>query len=224
MTNLVEAKMVDGDEIAGNNARRVLWVMVAGFGIIMTGGAIAGFLAAMNSQNNDPLSAAGMAVLTVFIGIILGLAYSIWRNVQKMKLSSDPLSRREKLNNRILIGCGIFGGLVALLLSISGDFSAQNPNAFSNDPISPTIAIILAVAIGVLLPILSWYWHARVVDEQEEAAYRTGALFAIYAFWFVAPSWWLLWRGGILPAPDGAALYMMTTFIALIVWFWKKYR
>ena len=224
MTNLVEAKMVDGDEIAGNNARRVLWVMVAGFGIIMTGGAIAGFLAEMKSQNNDPLSAAGMAVLTVFIGIILGLAYSIWRNVQKMKLSSDPLSRREKLNNRILIGCGIFGGLVALLLSISGDVSAQNPNAFSNDPISPTIAIILAVAIGVLLPILSWYWHARVVDEQEEAAYRTGALLAIYAFWFVAPSWWLLWRGGILPAPDGAALYMMTTFIALIVWFWKKYR
>ena len=188
MTHLTEADMMDRDEIAGSNGRRVLWMIVATFGIIMTGGAIAGFLA------------------------------------EKIKLSGDPLSRREKLNNRILIGCGIFGGLVALILLISGDVSAQNPNILSSDPISPVVAIILAIASGVLLPLLSWYWHAKVVDEQEEAAYRTGALIAIYAFWYIAPTWWLLWRGGILPAPDGIALYMMTTFIALFVWFWKKYR
>ena len=224
MTNLTEADMMDRDEIAGSNGRRVLWMIVATFGIIMTGGAIAGFLAEMKSQGNNPLSQSGMIALAVFTAIIGGLAFTIWRNAQKIKLSADPLSRREKLNNRILIGCGIFGGLVALILLISGDVSAQNPNILSSDPISPVVAIILAIAIGVLLPLLSWYWHAKVVDEQEEAAYRTGALIAIYAFWYIAPTWWLLWRGGILPAPDGIALYMMTTFIALFVWFWKKYR
>jgi hypothetical protein len=30
-------------------------------------------------------------------------------------------------------------------------------------------------------------------------------------------------RGGILPDVNGMALYFMTFFVALIVWFWKKY-
>jgi hypothetical protein len=74
------------------------------------------------------------------------------------------------------------------------------------------------------MPLMSWYWHARVIDELEADAYRSGAMLAMYAFWIVAPVWWLLWRGGMLPAPDGVALYLMTTFVALIIWFWKKYR
>lgn len=224
MTNLVEASMTDGDEMGGNNARRVLWIIVAGFGIIMTAGAIAGFLAEVNAHNEGPLSTAGIVALAVFVGIIGGLAYTIWRNVKSIRISSEPIGRREKLNNWVYVVSGLLGGFIAIILLLSGDISAQSPNIFESSPISPTVAIILALTIGVLLPILTWYWHAKVVDEQEEAAYRTGALLAIYGFWFVAPVWWLLWRGSILPAPNGVALYLMTTFIALIVWFWKKYR
>jgi hypothetical protein len=94
----------------------------------------------------------------------------------------------------------------------------------SNTAMPPVLAIILSIAIGVILPAITLYWHKRVVDEQEEAAYRVGVLIAIYAFWFIAPVWWFLWRGGMLPQPDGIALYVMTMFVALIVWFRKKYR
>ncbi|MFN3451451.1 MAG: hypothetical protein ACK4ZE_04775, partial [Sphingorhabdus sp.] len=122
-------------------------------------------------------------------------------------------------------GCGIFGGIIGLTLALSGNMDGiSEPNVLANGPISPVLAVILAVAIGIVMPAITYYWHKHVVDEQEDAAYRAGALIAIYAFWFVAPVWWLLWRGGILPAPNGMALYLMTAFIALIVWSWKKYR
>ena len=129
------------------------------------------------------------------------------------------------MNNRIIWGYGIFGGIIGLTLALTGNMEAANePSPFASGPMSPMLAVILAVAIGVVLPAITFYWHKHVVDEQEDAAYRAGALIAIYAFWFVAPVWWFLWRGGILPQPDGVALYFMTAFIALIVWFWKKYR
>lgn len=224
MTDLTEAKMTEGDDNAASNGRRFLWMMLAGLGIVMTGGAIAGFLAQHQADGGGALSVAGAVALAVLVAIIGGLAYSMWRNAQNLKQSEEPLTKREKLNNRIVAGSGIFGGLLAMVLVISGDVSSGNPDIFSDGPIPPAVAIGVALAFGILAPISSWYWHARVIDEQEDAAYRSGALFAVYAFWFVAPVWWFLWRGGILPAPDGVALYLMTTFIALIVWFWKKYR
>jgi hypothetical protein len=107
---------------------------------------------------------------------------------------------------------------------MSATASGEAPSIFASVPIEPWVAVLLAAIVGIGMPILSWYWHARVIDEQEADAYRSGALIAIYAFWIVAPVWWLLWRGGMLPAPDGVALYLMTTFVALIIWFWKKYR
>lgn len=219
MMNSTEAKMAKLED-EGSSGRRVVWIAIAGLGIVMTGGAIVGFMSEVNSSGDDFKSGPALAALVLFIAIIAGLSYSILRNARKLKQSEYPLSRREKLNNQILAGSGIFGGVVAVVLVISGDVSS----GISDRPISPAIAIGGAFAVGVLAPLLSWYWHARIVDEQEDAAYRSGALIAIYAFWYVAPMWWLLWRGGILPAPDGIALYMMTTFITVIVWFWKKYR
>ncbi len=224
MTDLTEARMTDHDEADNSNGRSTIWMMLAGLGIVMTGGAIVGYFSEMNSGGKDPVSTPGIIALAVFVAIIGGLAYSIWRNARKIRASGEPLSRREKLNNRILIGSGLLGGIMALILSISGTASTNNPDVFSSEPISAPVALLLAFIVGVLLPLVSYYWHKKVVDEQEEAAYRTGTLFAMYAFWIVAPVWWLLWRGGMLPAPDGVALYLMTTFVALIVWSWKKYR
>lgn len=222
--NLTEAKMTDRDEVENSNGRPTIGIALAGLGLVVTGGAIVGYISETSSAPENPFSVVDIVALAIFFAIIGSLGYAIWRNVQKIKASEGPLSRREKLNNGILVGSGLLGGLMAAMLSMSGTAAADNPDVFSDAPISPTVALLLAFTVGVLLPLLSWYWHKKVVDEQEEAAYRTGTLFAMYAFWIVAPVWWLLWRGGMLPAPDGVALYLMTSFIALIVWLWKKYR
>lgn len=215
--------MFDANEDAGSNGKRILWMSLCGFGIVMLLGAITGFLSAHMEEGRGPLNIAGYAILAAFICVTLALAFAIWRLFQQVKRSDQKVPQREKVYNRFLIGSFLFGGVTGLVLALTGSFDASETNLFATGAMSPMLAIIMSVAIGVFMPAVTFYWHKNLVDEQEEAAYRFGALIAMYAFWFIAPVWWFLWRGGMLPAIDGIALYFITIFIALIVWFWKKY-
>jgi hypothetical protein len=174
-------------------------------------------------EGGGPLYIAGYAILAAFISVTLALAFAIWRLFRQMKRSDQKVPQREKVYNRFLIGSFLFGGVTGLILALTGSFDTNETNLFATGAMSPMLAIILSISIGIIVPAITFYWHKNVVDEQEEAAYRLGALIAMYAFWFIAPVWWLLWRGGMLPEIDGIALYFMTIFVALIVWFWKKY-
>ncbi len=215
--------MFNADEDTGRNALRILGMILCGFGIIMLLGAITGFLSAHMEEGGGPLNIAGYAILAAFISVTLALAFAIWRLFRQMKRSDQKVPQREKVYNRFLIGSFLFGGVTGLILAMTGSFDETEAGLISNDAMSPMLAIILSIALGVIVPAITFYWHKNLVDEQEEAAYRFGALIAMYAFWFIAPVWWLLWRGGMLPEIDGIALYFMTIFVALIVWFWKKY-
>lgn len=224
MTNLTETNMTKLEEGRGSNARRVLWIALAGLGTIFMSGAIIGFLSQHQADGGGAMSAIAFGILALFIMMTGALAFIIWHNIRQLNASGEQMTTRERLNNRIIVAFSIVGGLIGIIVAISGNFGSQPTEIFSNGPISPVVAIGLAVVIGLLLPPASWYWHMRVIDEQEAQAYRSGTLLALYAFWIVAPIWWLLWRGGLVPAPDGVALYLMTTFIALIVWLYEKYR
>ncbi len=224
MMSLKESIMVDPVEEENAGGRQVIWMMLATLGIMATIGAIIGFLAAYQSEGSRPLDAPAIITLTVLTAILAALGVIIWRGRHKMKNSGFRVTSRDKMNGRIIWGSAIFGGVIALALIAADIKGANEGNIFGNGSIPGALAIILSVAIGIVLPTVTYYWHKRVIDEQEEAAYRTGALIAIYAFWFIAPVWWLLWRGGMLPEPNGVALYLMTTFVATIIWFWKKYE
>ena len=215
--------MFNADENGGRNALRILGMIFCGFGIIMLLGAITGFLSVHMAEGGGPLNLSGYAILASFISVTLVLAFAIWRLFRQMKRSDQKVPQREKVYNRFLIGSFLFGGVTGLVLALTGSFDETEAGLISNDAMSPMLAIIMSVAIGVFMPAVTFYWHKNLVDEQEEAAYRFGALIAMYAFWFIAPVWWLLWRGGMLPEIDGIALYFITIFVALIVWFWKKY-
>jgi len=224
MTNLTENAMTDADEKGSSNTQRNLWMVLCGLGIIMLLGAIAGFLSQHSSEGGGSLDRSGIGILSIFVTVILVLAFAIWKLDRQKKRSGERMSRREQLNNRVIWGCGLVGGFIGLTLAFADTMGANDGNIFGNGALPPVVAIILSVVIGLVLPAVTFYWHKHVVDEQEDAAYRAGAVIAIYAFWFVAPVWWLLWRCGVVPSPNGVALYLMTTFVALIVWSWKKYR
>ena len=216
--------MFNADENGGRNALRILGMIFCGFGIIMLLGAITGFLSVHMAEGGGPLNLAGYAILAALISVTLVLAFAIWRLFRQMKRSDQKVPQREKVYNRFLIGSFLFGGVTGLVLALTGSFDETEAGLISNDAMSPMLAIIMSVAIGVFMPAVTFYWHKNLVDEQEEAAYRFGALIAMYAFWFIAPVWWFLWRGGILPEVNGVTLYFITMFVALVVWFWKKYR
>ncbi len=215
--------MFDADENTGSNGLRILWMILCGFGIVLLSGVITGFLSVHMAEGGSALNTTDYAILAAFISLTLALAFAIWRLFRQMKRSDQKVPQREKVYNRFLIGSFLFGGVTGIVLALTGSFDATEASLISNNAMSPMLAIILSISIGIIVPAITFYWHKNVVDEQEEAAYRLGALIAMYAFWFIAPVWWFLWRGGMLPAIDGIALYFITIFVALIVWFWKKY-
>lgn len=228
MTNLKETNMIDRDEIAGSNGRRFMWVIVSGLGLVMTAGAVAGFLAAHEAHGGGAIGIAGILTLCAFATIIIGLSFAIWRNVSKMKASNEGLTRRETLNRNMNYGLGLAGGAIGLLLAfydtrvVTSDAGALP--IFTDSPMPPIVALMLIFFWTVIMPIIAWFWHKRAIDEQEESAYRDGGYYAAYAFMVGAPTWWMLWRGGFVPEPDGVAIFMLFVSIWTIVWFWKKYR
>ncbi len=229
MTELTEARMAKIED-EGSNGRNVLWMILAGLGIVMTLGAIAGFTGEHLADGGGELSSVALAVLISFGAIVAGLTYAVWRNIQNLKASGDPVTKREKLNRNIVAVCGLLGGVIGMIFAVFG--LLRSPDNAEFDPISSlfTGPIPVAAALGiffvwtVIMPVLAWFWHTRAIDEQEASAYRDGGYYAAYAYLILAPAWWLLWRGGLVPEPDGVAIFMIFSLIWSAVWFWKKYR
>ena len=228
MTDLTEARMAKLED-DGSNSRSFLWIALAGLGIVMVAGAIAGFMGEFEEDGGSWSSGFALGVLGGFGAIIVGLAYTIWRNANKLKAGGEPTTKREKLNRNIVLACGLLGGVMGVIMAATG---IANTPAESADPLSHLfsgplpVAVVLPLAFfwAVIMPVIAWFWHTRAIDEQEASAYRDGGYYAAYAFLILAPVWWLLWRGSLLPEPDGIAIYLIFSLIWSAVWFWKKYR
>lgn len=142
----------------------------------------------------------------------------------KMPEEKQSLTKKERLNRNIMIGCILLGCIIAAILAITDTNPYNGPfSTFGDAPLSAPVTIILAAIWGVMMPVFAWFWHRRAIDEQEAAAYRDGAYYAAYAYIIAAPCWWILWRGGLVPEPDGFAIFMAFNGIWLVTWFWKKY-
>jgi len=220
--------VVDKEATAGFSAQvgRIVLVAFAACGTLMGAGAITGFLAA-RQQAGDTISARDVAILGGMALFVLACLYAGWRSVRALRMAGaafGPPTPREGRYRAVMLLAGLTGAAISLILALQNDTLAGNPLELLGGPLSPGIAIVLALLVGVLIPALSIYWHLRAIDEQEAAAYNKGALFAMYAYWIGAPVWWLLWRGGLVAAPDGVAIYLITIAIASITWLWAKYR
>jgi hypothetical protein len=220
---------VDKDATAGFGAlaRRIGMIVLGGFGALLGVGVITGFIAAHQEHGGGPMSVRDVLILAGAGLFVLGCLYAGWRAVRSLRttsVASGPPTPREGRYRMVMILAGVLGGAIGLILALQDDTLTGTPLSLLNGPLSPGIAIALALLVGVLLPALSIYWHLRAIDEQEAAAYNKGALFAMYAYWVGAPVWWLLWRGGLVAAPDGVLIYLATAVIATVTWFWVKYR
>ncbi|APG61621.1 hypothetical protein LPB140_00810 [Sphingorhabdus lutea] len=141
-----------------------------------------------------------------------------------MSKGKNILTNKEKLNRNILIICGIFGAIIGVVLVLlRPDEDMGSFSIFSSAAIAAPIAIALAIFWAVIMPIIAFYWHKNAVDEQEAHAYRDGAYYAAYAYIIGAPTWWILWRGGMMGEPNGFVIFMAFNFIWVITWMWKKY-
>ena len=156
-----------------------------------------------------------------FFVLALGCAWLLVRQI-RMPAGEAPLTRQERLNRNFHIASAV-AAIVLAIAMLPGFTDDSGGGLLSNDPLPPTDVILPILVFGVLGPAISFYWH-RIIDEQEADAYKSGALVAFYVFASGAPVWWLAWRGGFVPRPDGIIIWLVTISIASGIWLWKKYR
>lgn len=219
MTMAETMTMDDDTPRIGGQIGRVLLIAVAGLCAIFGAGVIVGVLTAFIERGGN-VDARLIAILAGVVLLAGGAAWIAIRAARSFNRAAGTPTTRERRGRAMMIACIAIGMGIGLVLTLA----EPSLEIFSGAPLSAPVALALAFVIAVPLPILSWYWHHRVADEQEADAYRTGAMLGMYAFWIGAPVWWLLWRGGIVPAPDGVLLYFVTIAVASIVWLWAKYR
>ena len=225
----MERQMADMPELEtteaeGNIGRSLAWITVAAIGMIFTAGAIVGVIAAA-TEDGQALSLKAFAIIGALVAIIGALIYAQWNLARRIRIGGGPMTTREKLNRNIMVGCGLLGAAIgATLVATDGSIPSDPQTMFSDSPLPLALAVLLAVFWGVIMPVIAWFWHTRAIDEQEANAYRDGGYYAAYGYLMGAPTWWFLWRGGLLPEPNGTLIFCLFAIIWTAVWFWKKYR
>lgn len=227
-TKMTDMSELDATEAEGNVGKSLAWITVAAVGTVFTAGAIIGVIAAA-TEDGGALSMTAMAIIAALVAVIGGLIYAQWNLARNIRAGSGPLTSREKLNRNMMVGCGLLGAVMgAALVATDGSLTsnaAPDPLAvFTDAPLPLAVAVGLAIFWAVIMPVIAWFWHTRAIDEQEANAYRDGGYYAAYAYLIGAPAWWFLWRGNLVPEPNGTLIFCLFATIWTAVWFWKKYR
>lgn len=214
----------DTDTEAGGGGTPGQWLglLASTLGAVMALGIVAAFASTVADHGFNLRDGAILAVMLTITGGLATLAYRLGRRLLGRKAQ---VPSRERRSRNILIGSCLFGlvtGMVIAIFGLAGE-TANSFAFFTNSSLSPAVAIGLALIVVVIIPLISWQWH-RSIDEHERDAYRAGAVAGGYLFLIGAPAWWLLWRGGLAPQPDGVVFYYAFCLLFGIVWLWKKYR
>lgn len=169
----------------------------------------------------------GAISTTALFGFIAGFAvlagsgFIAFRTRPDLSLPKSPKMR----TNRILLYVSLFLSLVTGIgLAVSDGGNSRDFGILLNvtSPISQSAAILLIFAMIVVLA-LSIQWHASL-DEHERGAYNFGAVTALYSYFGISVVWWLAWRGGMAPSPDGFVIFWAVTIIWMLGWLYRRFR
>lgn len=199
---------------------RTLRVVGGVIGVIFCLGAGVGFLEA--AREHGALSAIDLLILAVIILIAAGCAWLGYTGLRGAVSDKEPIGPSNRKSRQLLwlsVGLGVVLGLV---LGLGGDMPHPASRILSDVRLSGfTVAIMIAGVVATL--VLTAMWH-RTIDEHEQASYAFGGIIALYAYMTVTATWWLLWRGGFAVAPESMMVFVVTTFVWLAAWLWKRSR
>lgn len=200
-----------------------LHMILAGLGLLFTGGAIAGFLVA-HFEDGGALSVAGVAVLGAMVLLAAYCVFVLLRS--RVIVGSGPMGPSERRSRTILWQSGVIGAVVSLLIIGSGTITG------TDDPfgglidgrtkLHPAVAAILLGLIGGVLPWLTWQWH-RHIDEHELRAISDGALVAGYAMLIAIPAWYITAAAGWTIKPDLGITLLLYPLLWLAIWLFRKF-
>lgn len=162
-------------------------------------------------------------VLPIILGglaLALGSAWMLFRTLPRLLRADGPVSPRTSKARSMLYLSMAIGALLGAVISF-GSFDAD-PRVMASGPVAPPVALF-AIAVWIIaVPLVSWRWW-RNIDEHEALAYKDGALAGIYAYSFIAPAWWMGWRGGFLPEPQEMVTFLIIIAVWGLVWVARRY-
>ena len=193
---------------ARTTAASLLWRWVAIIGLTLAMAFLLGICVGFVKGHSDHGGGLGIKAVAILAALLLALTGSAWllQRLIRSARPEEPLTTKERLNRNILIAAGLLGGVIGMVLALTGTNGAPGfADVFSDGPLPAGVAVALVVTIGVLVPAISLYWHRHAVDEQEAAAYKNGALIALYVYMIGAPVWWFAWRAASRPSLTGSS-------------------
>ncbi len=202
---------------AQNYVRIILWSVLLCVPLF----ALGAMMAAVEHISEDGGGWVDYALVAGGILVIAVSVYFLWRWLPDFTMG-EPNTPRGNRMRWVLVAIAVISALITIPLLSGGD-PADGPHPlFSNAPVAPTIALVTALAWGLLMPPLILF-SRRNADEHKLQTQDFGMMVGFQAFSLAAPVWWMGWRGGFLPAPDVMILFAATLAISLIVTIWKQF-
>ncbi len=221
MNNTTEGADLD----SRSQLKYIILLNIYGFFTLMTAAGTIGLITGHFSRDDISITWKFSLILLAALSATIIFGYATIRTYKNRDKSGGGLTPKERLNRNILLWCMAIGAVIgATLVLVNNDLENDPLAVFSNSPVSPILAIILAIFMLIIMPIVTYYWHTRASDEQEMHAIRAASYYAITVYMLGAPAWWILWRGGLVPEPNGIAIYYITLSTMGVFWLWKKYQ
>lgn len=172
--------------------------------------------------------ALGSLTKTTELAVILGSALvmvivtALWASsIGMVSPKGEALAPSVKKSRNTLLLSGIFGGLIGLAFVLSEDLSRGGSKLFTNEPISPLVAIIFSIAFAGACIYGAIRWN-RTADEHEKAAATAGAYAGVYTYAILAPVWWLAERASLVPPQEPMIVFAIVLTVYAAVWTYKR--
>lgn len=203
----------------GFAVRDIALVAVAAPVMLFSIGVVAGAIAGAVEKGGDHSPWLAPVILAALV-LAGGALWLLIRTVPRLLKTDYPLSPRTGKARSMLYLSMAIGAVLGAVISFGS--LGDDPRTLWSGPIAPGIALF-AIAVWIIaVPLMSWRWW-RNIDEHEALAYKDGALAGIYAYSFVAPSWWMGWRGGFLPEPQEMITFLVVIAVWGLVWAFRRY-
>ncbi len=131
----------------------------------------------------------------------------------------ERASRARSRRIMMTIGGLMLGGFVLGLIGALVENEA--PSGIGSFP--PAFAIGAVLTYVLLIAGGSWRYF-RSIDELERKNNYVGSIWGVNIYLTLYPSWYLLWKGGLVQEPVHEVLFVITVVATMAAYFWHKFR